>query len=532
MSRGNGLILHISNALFKTSLNKKSQPVFKYPIQNLSINKNEKWVIWGPGKSKLIDILSNKCLCEPPLGLRWIISKEPKVEQVQFKGVIPTAHLGARYEYFKDEFDQTCKQFILDNSIGSNNVGYSVETTNRQVDMSLYEKLVDELKLTELQNRWAMGLSNGQMRRARLAKAFLKKPDLVVIDDPFLGLDSTASSIISKFLATCGKDLNIPAIIGLRYQDPIPSWCDHIVAVDETNGVLFQGATSQVRDKIESLQHETKKQIEIHQRKLHDKNKYSITDLISTHPFYGRDKHDLFKVPASIEFKGVNVSYKGEPVLKELQWTVKKGTKWHIRGDNGTGKTTLLSMVLAEHPQSWNSRVIENGKERRTGRSNYFDINKRIGMSSPELHAIFAKRMDNSVTVRECISSGFHEGSANNFIPMWKRLDKEKQEIINMYMDYFGIQDIADQKTFEQLTVSEQKLVLFIRALIKMPEVLILDEAFSGMEVDPVLRCHEFLESWPGTVLVVAHVASETPKCDHFITLMGPGKYVIGNIEN
>ena len=100
MSRGNGLILHISNALFKTSLNKKSQPVFKYPIQNLSINKNEKWVIWGPGKSKLIDILSNKCLCEPPLGFRWIISKEPKVEQVQFKGVIPTAHLGARYEYF------------------------------------------------------------------------------------------------------------------------------------------------------------------------------------------------------------------------------------------------------------------------------------------------------------------------------------------------------------------------------------------------------------------------------------------------
>lgn len=531
MSRGNALILQISNALFRSSVNKKSAPVFKVPIQNLTINRNEKWVIWGPGKSKLIDILSNKFLCDPPLGFRWIISKEPKVEQVQFKGVIPTAHLGARYEYFKDEFDQTCKQFILDNSIGSNNVSYSVETTNRHVDMSLYEKLVDELKLTELQNRWAMGLSNGQMRRARLAKAFLKKPDLVVIDDPFLGLDSTASSIMSKFLAKCGEDLNIPVIIGLRYQDSIPSWCDHIVTVDETYGVLFQGAISQVQDKIESLRTETKKQIETSQRKLLEANKYSINDLISAHPFYGKDKHELFKVPASIEFKGVNVSYKGEPVLKDLKWVVKKGAKWHIRGDNGTGKTTLLSMVVAEHPQSWNSRIIENGQQRKTGKSNYFDINKRIGMSSPELHVIFAKRINDSVTVRECISSGFHEGSANNFIPMWKKLDKEKQEIINMYIDYFGIQDIADQKAFEQLTVSEQKLVLFIRALVKMPEVLILDEAFSGMEVEPVLRCYEFLESWPGTVLVIAHVANETPKCDHFIKLMGPGKYIIGDVE-
>ena len=532
MAKGNRSLLQISNALFKSSLNKKSAPIFKYPIQNLSINKDEKWVIWGPGKSKLIDILSNKFLCDPPLGFRWISSKEPKVEQVQFKGVIPTAHLGARYEYFKDEFDQTCRQFILDNSIGSNNVNYSVQTTNRRINMSLYKKLISELKLTELQDRWAMGLSNGQMRRARLARAFLKTPALVLIDDPFLGLDPTASSIISTFLAKCGEEVNIPVIIGLRYQDIIPSWCDHIVAVDETNGILFQGPISEVQDKIESLQNETIKQIEIRQRKLHETNKYSISDLISTHPFWGKNKHEILKIPSSIEFKGVNVSYKGELVLKDLKWNVKRGTKWHIRGDNGTGKTTLLSMVLAEHPQSWNSKIIENGQERRTGKSNYFDINKRIGMSSPELHAIFAKRAGNDTTVRECISSGFHEGSANNFISMWKKLDKDKQEIIDMYMDYFGIQDIADKRTFGQLTVSEQKLVLFIRALIKMPEVLILDEAFSGMEVDPMLRCHDFLESWPGTVLVISHVANETPRCDHFIKLMGPGKYIIGDVEH
>lgn len=532
MSTSGKLLLRISNALFKSSLNKRVPPVFTNPIKDLSINDNEKWVIWGSGKSKFIDILSNKYLCYPPLGFHWAKLNEPRIEQVQFKGVIPTAHLSARYEFYKDEFDQTCKQFILDDSIGSNDVHYSIKTTNRDIDMKLYDKLVEQLKLNELQDRWAMGLSNGQMRRARLARAFLKKPDLVLVDDPFLGLDPTASSIISKFLARSHEEIGVPVIIGLRYQDKIPNWCDNIVGVDETSGILFQGSILTQQGKIDKLKSKAIQQIEEHRRKLHEANQFSVDDLISTHPFYGRNKHDIFKVPSSIEFKGVNVSYRGEPVLKDLKWDVKSGSKWHIRGDNGTGKSTLLSMVIAEHPQSWNSKVIENGQERRTGKSSYFDINKRIGMSSPELHAIFSKRTGNHTTVRECISSGFREGSANNFIPMWDNLDQDKQKLVNIYLDYFGIQEIADIKTFEELTVSEEKLVLFIRALIKMPEVLILDEAFSGMEVDPMLRCHEFLESWPGTVLVVAHVSSETPKCEHFIRLLGPGKYELGNVNN
>lgn len=533
MSAGSSkLLLRISNALFKSSLNKKVPPVFTKPITDLTIKDNEKWVIWGPGKSKLIDILSNKYLCYPPLGLHWANLNEPRIEQVQFKGAIPTAHLSARYEYFKDEFEQTCKQFILGDSIGSNDVHYSVKTTNRDIDMSLYDRLIEELKLTELQDRWATGLSNGQMRRARLARAFLKKPDLVLVDDPFLGLDPTASSIISKFLAKSHSEIGVPVIIGLRYQDPIPSWCDNLVAVDETNGALFQGPIAQVQGKINQLKSNTIKQIDENQKKIHELNKIPTNDLISNHPFYNRNKHDILKVPSSIVFKGVDVSYRGEPVLKKLYWDVKSGSKWHIRGDNGTGKSTLLSMVIAEHPQSWNPKVIENGQERRTGKSNYFDINKKIGMSSPELHAIFSKRTGNHTTVRECISSGFHEGSANNFIPLWNKIDQDKQKLVNAYLYYFDIQDIADTKTFEELTVSEQKLVLFIRALIKLPEVLILDEAFSGMETGPMLSCHKFLESWPGTVLVVAHVPEETPKCEHFIRLLGPGKYELGKVDN
>ncbi|GAX67338.1 protein with similarity to ABC transporter family members [Saccharomyces cerevisiae] len=180
----NKFVVRITNALFKSSLASNSPPVYPKRIRHFEILPNEKWVIWGPGKGKFLDF------------------EHPAEDRASaFKGVMPTAHLSARYEYFKDDYDQTCKQFIFDKASGSNAVSYKVETNNRQINMELYNALVENLNLSSLQDRWVMGLSNGQMRRARLARSILKEPDLLLIDDPFLGLDPAATATISQFLA-------------------------------------------------------------------------------------------------------------------------------------------------------------------------------------------------------------------------------------------------------------------------------------------------------------------------------------------
>ena len=63
-----------------------------------------------------------------------------------------------------------------------------------------------------------------------------------------------------------------------------------------------------------------------------------------------------------------------------------------------------------------------------------------------------------------------------------------------MYIGYFGLESIADTSSFSNLDVNDQKLILFITSLVKTLEILILDEAFSGMEFDSILLCHKLLD--------------------------------------
>ncbi|CUS21209.1 LAQU0S02e08526g1_1 [Lachancea quebecensis] len=514
-------IVRINNGLFKSSLQRSAPTLYSKPIKHFEIGLQEKWVIWGAEKAKFLDVIGNKFLPEPPLSLEYGLKKGsfPRVEFVKFSGVIPTAHLSARYEYFKDDFDQTCEKFIKDNTAGSLAVDYEVSKTSRKVDLNLYSELLRDLKLEALEHRWAMGLSNGQMRRARLARSLLKEPDLTLLDDPFLGLDPGATDTISNLIGSYSRSC---IVIGLRYQDQIPEWCTHVCCVDE-NGIVFQGRKHEVKELID----ETRKRYTSH-NKVAKEPEYQIKDLVSRHPLAQVPHHEIIKMPSAFELKGLTVSYKGEPVLKDLHWKVTPKSKWHVKGDNGTGKSTLLSLLTADHPQSWNSRVVEDGKPRKTGSTDYFTINRGVSMSSPELHAIFVKNSRNGLTVLEALASGFQENSSNNFLPYHSNLSKGQRETLKIFANYFGIDALLSRK-FEDISVSDQKLVLFVRCLLKMPKTLILDEAFSAMETEPRQRCHEFLEYWPGTVFVVSHVPEETPRCDHYLRLISPGHYEIGD---
>ncbi|KAH3676137.1 hypothetical protein WICMUC_002159 [Wickerhamomyces mucosus] len=496
-------LVKLENALFRNILSPKNKPlIFKNPI-NFEIKQDERWAIIGPGKTQFLKVLSSQYIAEHPLSLTYPFldkSQWPSevIQFLEFKGALPTAHLSARYEFFKDEFDQTTKDFVLGNSINNYH--------KNPIDYNHVQNIFESLKLNGLEDRWAMGLSNGQTRRSRLAKALIKKPRLLIIDDPFLGLDPKATELVSEVLKALPP--NPYVVLGLRYQDELPEWITHLAIVDET-GILHQGSVDNLTVHLESVRGDA------HHWNKDRKSKIQKIDNIKR----------TFKTPPKettplLEFKNVSVSYRGVPILRDLSWKVLSGEKWHVRGDNGTGKSTLLSLITAEHPQSWNSSILMYGIPRRTGKQSFFDINETIGFSSPELHAIFP----NNRTFYETITTGF---VVNGFIPPLYLTEKQKERI-EIYLKNFDVTEETRNTKFGRLSISDQKLALFIRAIIKNPDLLILDEALSVMEDTRIQQCQELLKHYPGAILAIGHLDSEVPTTDRYIRLIKPGEYEVG----
>lgn len=257
-----------------------------------------------------------------------------------------------------------------------------------------------------------------------------------------------------------------------------------------------------------------------------------------------------------VEMEGVQVKYGDDIVLGDwrqmidglrmpgLYWKVCRGERWGVFGPNGSGKTTLLSLITSDHPQSYSLPLKIFGRSRlpKPGQPgiSIFDLQSRIGHSSPEIHAFFPRHLSIRQSVESAYADTFlskpkldHEKDLDvdaalsffeeelnpNFVH-WSeqkehpRLTPEELEAppseedvvllstlrkaystrrINLPQDPTSL-DWADNINFSELNVPQQRVVLFIRAVIHRPDLIVLDEAFSGMSPACRDRCIHFLE--------------------------------------
>lgn len=180
---------------------------FELPSEPTSSNSEEKpqhWAIVGSaGRTKLLDILRGQYVCLPPAARSYpylltdeIAQKDPRlryfgnaIQYVGFSGEGSSAiggtrgaYLSARYESLREETDWTLRQY-LKGQMSLNPLEGEEEGTLR--DPQLLDQVVEDLRLGALLDMPVANLSNGQTRRARIAKALLSKPELLLLDDPF-----------------------------------------------------------------------------------------------------------------------------------------------------------------------------------------------------------------------------------------------------------------------------------------------------------------------------------------------------------
>ena len=185
----------------------------------------------------------------------------------------------------------------------------------------------------------------------------------------------------------------------------------------------------------------------------------------------------------------------------------------------GSGKTTLISLICSDHPLSYSLSIKIFGRDRlpepgQLGIS-IFDIQARIGQSSPEVHAFFPRNLsvrqvvenawadtflgtaqlvyENDIAVDACLR--WFEAELN---PGFELGNTPTKRMNGKDFGYFRDTDWADNLRFGDCPFSAQRVLLFLRAIVKRPELIVLDEAFSGMDEYIRDKCMLFL-TWGET---------------------------------
>ncbi|MBK1438997.1 ATP-binding cassette domain-containing protein [Parapedobacter sp. ISTM3] len=344
--------------------------------------------------------------------------------------------------------------------------------------------------LDKLADKALIKLSNGETRRLMLATALVKNPNILLLDHPLVGLDVEARSRFEGILQAIIQS-GIHVIMATTPQE-IPSCMTH-VAVIENDTIAIQGPVDQIYlNKYRQLA--TPGNVA-----LPDAMRGTIRTLFEqrTTPAIGSP---------IISMNDVSVRYGDKLILDGINWRVEQGEAWSLKGHNGAGKSTLLSLINGDNPQAYSNDIILFGRKRGTGES-IWDIKKQIGYVSPELHQYFPKNQ----TVLQVVLSGYFDT-----VGLFRKVAPAQREAAVRWLQLFGLSD-AIQQRLALLSPDKQRLCLLARAIIKNPNLLILDEPCQGLSPqhrDLFKALMDEIHAVSGTTIIyVSHYEEDIPSC-------------------
>ncbi|MFL4291934.1 molybdate ABC transporter ATP-binding protein ModF [Enterobacter asburiae] len=465
--------LHISQGTFRLSDTRT------LTIADLTIRAGESWAFVGTngsGKSALARALAG----ELPLLKGECQGDFTRLTRLSFEQL---------QKLVSDEWQRNNTDLL---SPGEEDTGRTTaEIIQDEVkDPARCQRLAEQFGITALLNRRFKYLSTGETRKTLLCQALMSEPELLILDEPFDGLDVQSRAQLAALLESLNQQ-GYTLVLVLNRFDEIPDFIQHA-------GVLADCNLTETGEKTALLKQALIAQL------AHSEQLDGIT---LPEPDAPSARHALDPHQPRIVLREGMVSYDDRPILNRLSWTVNPGEHWQIVGPNGAGKSTLLSLVTGDHPQGYSNDLTLFGRRRGSGET-IWDIKKHIGYVSSSLHLDYRV----STTVRNVILSGYFDS-----IGIYQAVSDKQHKLAQQWLDILGMDTRIADAPFHSLSWGQQRLALIVRALVKHPTLLILDEPLQGL--DPLNRqlirrfVDVLISEGETQLLFVSHHAEDAPAC-------------------
>lgn len=225
-----------------------------------------------------------------------------------------------------------------------------------------------------------------------------------------------------------------------------------------------------------------------------------------------------------LSLTNVSLERQNKKLLNNVTWQVNKGEHWAILGLNGSGKTSLLKLITAEY---WTSQGSMEVLGNQFGGTDISNIRTKIGI----VGSFIAERLSPHMLAEKIVLTGKYKSS----ILYTEYGEKELEEARQMLISIGGEHLLG--RIYASLSQGEKQLLLIARSLMESPEILILDEATSGLDLfarEKLLTQIEQIASLPNapTIIYVTHHAEEITRSFTHVLLLKKGNIIAKGPKN
>jgi molybdate transport system ATP-binding protein len=340
-------------------------------------------------------------------------------------------------------------------------------------------KLLETFQLKTLLEEPLIQLSNGENKRLQILKAVLGRPFLLVLDEPFTGLDKEGRDLLDWILQEISDSGQLILLLTSRIH--IPSCFNRYARLNEGQ-ILPTGNPAHHTDELNP----------------------AFRPALKEFPSGISFSYPSFRF--AVRMNNVHIDYDGKSILKGINWEVENGTCWALTGPNGAGKTTLLSLITGDNPQAYANEIYLFDRKRGSGES-IWEIKQKTGYLSPELQLYF----DPAATAFTTIASGLFDT-----IGLFRTLSLQQEKLVFEWLDFIDAGNFA-HRLLCSLPAGLQRLILLARALIKTPPLLVLDEPCQGLDPAQTIFAlsivDRYCSQYGASLIFVSHYAADFPKC-------------------